>query len=680
MNRADFTNFRWLTGVSVVGVAAGIFAPVALAQDVQWLQLNGLPQVSAGVDVEGSTEQTRLNSGTSTYEHVWVAPLVGLHSTGSIYHPNLLTFDLSGDLGWNWDTMTTSGGGAGQTQNQNAELLRYFARFDFLANKNYKASAYAEQDHTYRDYGSFNTYLVDANRYGGNLSWKERDFIVNADVGYRDETASGLTDSSEISETFLNFLGIQKRKSGQTSLVFHADDMSNTVNNGNHYETRSWSAGISDSETFGRRRQINLGSSLTYGQSDYSGQQMDTLNVSDNLSVNHTPQLGSYLMFNFDRHELGSQTTSDRLQGSAGVRHQLYESLGSNLEGHGSHQADQAGGGGNSTLDLYGVNLNENYTKRLQSWGRLSVGAGVFVDHQEQNSSGGMVLTPAETHSLFSPSSPEYLQPVYLSRPQIVASSIQVIQVNGSACTLVRGTDFQANPVGELTEVKLLNTAVVNSLISGSGTNNIAVTFSYQSQTLPNSAYETFGGNVSVRLDLWNNLGFYGRFNLLDNNAPLATLTQTLTDLIGGVDYRRQWLRAGAEVEDYDSSFTRYQALRLFQNFDFTLNESSTLGFDCSQSFYTYPGAGEQSQYQFMAHYSTRLPLALTWYLDAGAMDQEISSMQQLQGLARTGITWSRGKLSLRAGYEFNGQSTGSGGFTEERTRHFFFTYLRRSF
>jgi len=54
--------------------------------------------------------------------------------------------------------------------------------------------------------------------------------------------------------------------------------------------------------------------------------------------------------------------------------------------------------------------------------------------------------------------------------------------------------------------------------------------------------------------------------------------------------------------------------------------------------------------------------------------------MQQLQGLARTGITWSRGKLSLRAGYEFNGQSTGSGGFTEERTRHFFFTYLRRSF
>ena len=34
MNRADFINYRWLTGVSVVGMAAGIFAPVALAQDI----------------------------------------------------------------------------------------------------------------------------------------------------------------------------------------------------------------------------------------------------------------------------------------------------------------------------------------------------------------------------------------------------------------------------------------------------------------------------------------------------------------------------------------------------------------------------------------------------------------------------------------------------------------------
>ena len=661
-----------------MGMAAGVLTP-AVAQDIQWLRLNGLPEVSMGVDVEGSSEETRQNTGSSTYDHLSVAPLVGLHSTGSIYHPKLLAFDLSGDLGWSWDTMTSAGGTTAQTRDESAELLRYLVQIGILANRNYNASAYAAQDHTYRDYGSFNTYTVDANRYGGNLNWKERTFGLNASFGYRDEKAAGLTDSSEISEIFMNFLGTHQRKFGQTSVAFRANDMENSVNYGSHYASKNWSFAVSDTETLGRRKNMNWGNSLTYGQSDFSGQELDTLNVSDNFSVNHSSKLTSYLNFDFSRSELRTQTSSDRIQGSAGVHHQLYESLGSNLETHGSHQADQTTVG-DSTFDQFGVSLNENYTKRLQSWGRLSLGAGVLANHQDQNSSSGIVLTPAETHTLFSPSSPEYLQPVYLSRPQIVAVTIQVIQIDSAAATLILHTDYEATPVGELTEVKLLNSATVNSLLASAGTNTLAVTFSYQSQTPANISYNTFGANLSVRLDLWNRFGVYGRFNWLDNDATTATLTQTLTDLVGGVDYRRRWLRVGAEVEDYDSNFTRYQALRLYQNFEFNLNESSTLGFDCSQSFYTYDGTRDQSQYQFMAHYNARLPLALIWYLDAGVLAQEISGTEQVQGLGRTGITWTRGKLSLRAGYEFNGQSTTSGGFTEERIKHLFFTYLRRSF
>jgi hypothetical protein len=41
---------------------------------------------------------------------------------------------------------------------------------------------------------------------------------------------------------------------------------------------------------------------------------------------------------------------------------------------------------------------------------------------------------------------------------------------------------------------------------------------------------------------------------------------------------------------------------------------------------------------------------------------------------------WSRGKLSLRAGYEFNAQSTASGAFTEDRQKNRFFTYIKRTF
>jgi hypothetical protein len=48
--------------------------------------------------------------------------------------------------------------------------------------------------------------------------------------------------------------------------------------------------------------------------------------------------------------------------------------------------------------------------------------------------------------------------------------------------------------------------------------------------------------------------------------------------------------------------------------------------------------------------------------------------------MARTGLSWVYGKLSVRAGYEYNIQSTTSGVWSEEREKNRFFTYLRRSF
>ena len=672
MNRADFQSHWWLTGLSAVGMAAGVWTPAALAQDIQWLRVDDWPEVSMGVDVEGSSEETRLNSGKSTYDYLSVAPVAGLHSTGSIYHPNLLTFDLSGDLGWNWDTQTTAGGVTSQTRDESAQLLRYMAQFGILANRNYNGTAYAAQDHTYRDYGSFNTYTVDANRYGGGLHWRERSFGLSANFGYRDETATGLTDSSAITETFLNLLGTQQRKSGQSTFAFHANDMENSVNSGVAAGTKSWSAAVSDTEMLGARKNVSWGNSLTYGQADFSGQQLLTLDANENLAANHTDRLGSYLNFDYDRSELRTQSTSDRVQGSAGVHHQLYESLASNLEAHGSHQNDQTTVG-TSTLDQYGINLSENYSKRLQSWGHLSLGLGTFGTHQEQDASGGVVLTPSEAHTLYGPSSPNYPNPVYLNRPQVMLSTIHVIKADGSS-TPLDPVYYDLTP-GVLTQIKL------NSLgESFLHTNTLSVTVSYQSESLANSAYDTFGANVSMRLELGEDIGIYSRLNWQDNDASAAMLAQTLTDVIAGMDYQRRWLRLGAEVEDYDSSFTRYQAMRLFQNFNFYFGDASTLGFDCNESFYTYPSGYNQSQYQFMARYATRLPLAISWYLDAGALAQEISGTEQLQGLGRTGIVWRRGKLSLRTGYEFNGQTTSSGNITEERVKHLFFVHLRRSF
>ena len=672
MNWGNFHHYRWLVGLSAVSFASGL-VPAIRAEEPEWLKLNGLPEVSVGVEAESSTEQTKLSGGTSTYDFTSVTPLVGLHTTGSIYHPNLLTFDLSGDLGWGWDTSASSGSGAGQTRNDSAELLRYLAEFNFLPEKPYNASVFAAQDHSYTDYGSFNTYTVDATRYGGRMNWVTDGFTLNGDLGYRNETASGLTDSSQISETYFNFLGINQRKSGETTLTLHANDLENT-SNGNGVDTKNWSAGISDSETFGSRKQFGASTGLNYSQSEYSGQQLDTLNASENLTINHRRNLDSYLTVNFNQSEL-HPLTSSQVQGTAGVRHQLYESLTSTLEAHGSHQ-EQSADASHSTFDQYGLSLSENYTKRLQSWGRLALGVGTGMNHQDQNASGGPLLTASESHQLYLSTSPNY-RPVYLNQPQVIAATIVV---SAGSDTLIYPTDYTIVTSGELTEVKLVVPASSHLQTLLLSSDNLAVTVTYQSEPLGNSSYDTFTANTQIRLDLFDRVGVYGRLNWLDNNAPPVVLAQTLTDLVGGVDYHYRWFRTGAEYENYDSNFTRYQSLRFFQNFDFTLSSASTLGVDFNESFYRYAGNGDQSQYQLMCRYNTRLPLAITWYLEGGGMMQNANGTEQTQGMARTGLGWNRGKLSLRLGYEFNTQTTATGGFSEELIKNRVFAFLRRTF
>jgi len=81
-----------------------------------------------------------------------------------------------------------------------------------------------------------------------------------------------------------------------------------------------------------------------------------------------------------------------------------------------------------------------------------------------------------------------------------------------------------------------------------------------------------------------------------------------------------------------------------------------------------------------MCRYNTRLPLAITWYLEGGGMMQNANGTEQTQGMARIGLGWNRGKLSLRLGYEFNTQTTATGGFSEELIKNRVFAFLRRTF
>lgn len=673
MNIFWLHRWRLLGSLLIVGIIQRL-APWARAEDPAWFKLNGMPQPSVGLEVDSSRESTRIGGVTSTYDTLWITPTIGLRASGSIYHPNLLTFDFDGELGWGWDRMTTTSPGYNQTRNESDDLFRYRAQLYLFKEKPYNATVFASQDRTYRDYGSFDTYTVDSTRYGGAANWNKVNLSLTTDFGYRHETDTGLVNSSEVTETYFNFLGVHRRHFGQTSLNCRFDMFDNILNLGNTVTSINESVGISDSEIFGQRKQITESTGATYSHSEYSGQLMDTVNANENVTVHHRPSLDSYLVFDFEHSDL-HPATDQRWQGISGVRHQLYESLTSTLDAHGSYQNNSDSANFN-TLDRYGLGLAETYTKRLRSWGRLSIGAGIILDHEDDSSTGGTFTTVDEAQQLYLPTNPQY-RPVYLNRPRVIASSIRV---TSGGQLLVAGSDYEVVKSGQLTEVRLLNPPSSQVLILTGGAGNLTALVTYQSESSNNASYETISGNFQVRLDLPFGFGVYGRMNWVDNNAPPSVLTQTLTDLVGGVDYHRRWFRAGAEYEDYDSNYSQYKALRFYQNFDFRLDDRSSLGLGFNETFYHYTENGDQTVYQFVTTYNIQLWSSVSWYVQGGCSLQDVPGNEQVQGSAQTGLKWTRGKLSVRTGYEYNNLSTTSGSFSEQRDKNRIFAYLKRTF
>jgi hypothetical protein len=321
--------------------------------------------------------------------------------------------------------------------------------------------------------------------------------------------------------------------------------------------------------------------------------------------------------------------------------------------------------------------MAQDYLKRIQSWGHLSIGASIIGDHINQTFTGNFIPVINEPHVLYLPTSPQY-RPVYLDRPDVIPASVQV---TAKGQLLNEGSDYVLVPSGQLTEVQLIAPPSSHLAQLLQGSDNLAVQVSYDSVNLSSgtASYEQLTSSVQMRLDLFDHFGVYGRLNWVDNNAPPIIVTQRLTDYTAGVDYHWHWFRTGAEYENYDSNFNQYNAFRFYQNFDFQLDNRSTLGVNLNQSFYHYNQGGDQTLYQLTTRYSIQLWSSLSWYVQGGVSMQNVLGTDQLNGAAQTGISWTRGKLSVRAGYEYYNQST-SGNFSQDINKNRIFAYLKRSF
>jgi hypothetical protein len=663
-------NWRfWLAAVALVWPAAVLRAQPPgreTGYEFQWFNAY-LQQKFLGIEVEAEDETSRLNGGSAPYhrDHVYIAPTVGLELEGSVYHPNLLSVHLMTEIGASWQEQTLSAPNnvnpAG-TETRTQFLGRYDAELQFLKQQPYAVYFTAARDHNNRQYDFFNRATVDTERYGLRTGYN--DGPVPFTVTFRNwvEDVNSFLRPSHLEETTVSLDARNERSGGDHTTLSYKFDQYARRERGTFLEEGTYhTVNVSDLENLGGRGRTKLNSILFFNQLDTRTTSSRSLNVQEQLRTEHSERLQSDYLYRFDNLSLAPAETLSH-SGQATLYHRLYDNLSSSLDAHG-YTLDSSSPNSTYSTVRYGVGLSEGYTRRLGTWGRLTLGNNLHYDQTRQNSTGQYVSVMREPHTLTDGII------TYLNQPRVLLSSVRVTDVNGMEYQLL--LDYTLIEHGELIEIRRVP-------FTSTITNGAAIWVDYQVLASPADSYSTLANQCSFRLDLFQDLvGLYARLNTVENYGGHSLVLQNVFDVVAGVECSWRWARVGAEYEDYQSTLASFTTKRLFQSLTFDLDEGLNLNFNFDEQWTTFLDSGiERASYNANSRLRTQLTSHLFWENEGGVRFDRGPGFDQTLFVARSGLTYLRGELAVKIDYDFQDQDYLGG----KRERHFVTLRVRRTF
>lgn len=655
--------WRWLALCTVFGTAAKSFPQQrpATIEEPRLLRFQ-LREVSTGIYSEGSFERASYDGGsvTASSRRVFVGPLLGVNFDGSVYHPNLMTYQVISEGAFGWAGNYSQSAGSSYQQNEFNYLGRFNASATFLANRPYNANLFANYDHTYRDNDFFTRLIVDQWRYGGQVAYQEEAFAVSANYAHRDETTYGYNGTTESNDDTVVLNARNDRQSGGTQLnytYYNYDRVDYGFGSGGANNTVS----LADSERFGSREQTKLNTRASFTRNDFEGLLYDQVSSGATLTTEHRENLTSLYEATYDRYETGDLKT-DNIYGQAQLQHRLYDSLTSTLIAQGAdfESSDRSSSGYNRN---YGGGFGLAYTKELSSSSRLRIDNSFMLQHVDQKSIG---VAENERHSFVGSGTPNSF---FLNLPFVDESTITVWNVSRTRMYF-RGIDYLVFRNGSLTGIQRITTSDID----------LVVGVDYRAAPTPAGSYESLIDQFGIRFDLLDNLwGVYGRAQWFVNNAPQDLRVQDIVSYTVGTDVTWRWLRAGAEYEIYDSTYSSYRVARLFQSATFNLDEASSLSLEFSQSWTDYTDADRtQQEYRFITRYHRNLSSRLWLNIDGGVDFLSDSTLvNRTLAVFRPSLRYVVGRTTINAEYDFEYNSYMN---TQQTARHLFRLSVKRVF
>ena len=626
-----------------------------------------LAAADLGVDVDQRKETDKIlptsagmSGSTANYTQTDVIPTTTLALNGSIYHPNLISFTLKGQVGYDAEKIKSN---IYTNQAASSTVQNYDAQMRILGEKPYAVSLSAGESTFVQEYDFFNTVHGETTRYGGSAGYTAGQVPFTVVANHLDTTAESVSAPLDTSLDTVAFNAHNRRDNTNFTELVYTYNKYTTENIGQSgAEVTDNNIQLHDREDWGHDKPAVLDSRLYFDQNNISSgifapnstsnlvttaaQSMDYINLQEHFDLQLTPALHNFYDLSMDYTGSSGYNSYD-YQGAVGLEHQLFRSLTSrvNIHGSGAHADDNSVQSGSTT---YGAGLSENYSKQLGAWGQLNLGFQGTLDHQDNQQPGSSTELPVfqERHSLSDNTI------TFLNLSQVDNTTIQVTDQTG-LIIYREGLDYVVIPQGVRTEIQ----RVVGGLIP----NGATVLVTYSAATPPSASGEILNDSYYARLDFFQGLlELYGRINQVKNYGGLQQeelYTPDSLDEVAGAAAKWWNFSASAEYEIYESTLTPYHSTRLTQSYSQQLGMWGRCGLSAGETWTSYSATEQYMKtYQFIANYGIQLTSGLSCSI-AGGRFSERGNQDLDMTTMRGEVNWRIGELSVRLSYELEGQT-----------------------
>ncbi|MFQ5697001.1 MAG: hypothetical protein ACE5IL_01800 [Myxococcota bacterium] len=519
-------------------VALTLVAGTAFAQQIRLARVTEVSgYTELGLRAEKDRRDRNSKGSALRSSELRLDQLLHLDLDGYLYHPRFVRFHGSGELHF---FQTPVSGGSSVLRSVDRELASGSWILTFLEEHPYGLNVFGNVSDQDVDASFTPTFLLHNELFGATFHFRRGPLPFQ--VTYDQRSRAGTGPTSVIDEVGTDFSVRSDYRIGESSQggLEYRRSVDDIRQQDQIIDRSSFSV---DNVTYldpERRRRLR-GNLRFFQQVDVS--RLTRLSALGGLDWRHSKRLTSRLNLDLEQTRIaGQRTTNWNLE--AGARHQLYESLASDLAIYARLQ-DATFGSDNS----FGGTLSEQYTKRLGGWGRVNLSLIPFGQLEQIRSSQDTAQVVDEGQVL------QDAVPAVLKQPDVLPGSIVVTDAAG-LIVFQESLDYAVQIRGSQTEILRLAGGAIANL------DTVLVDYEHR---LPSAQDVLLSGvNGQLRVSLPLGIALFG--TLLDQNqrklsGDLTSKLESRNRLSSGIELNRTWMSARVEAERETSTFASFRAL-----------------------------------------------------------------------------------------------------------------------